>query len=858
MIHREDILEYNAETVDFSKRGVSEWSLPAEATVPGDPWAPSAPTISAAAADQAIDLTLTRPATNVDGTTCTDFKEFKIYYSASSGIDTSNPSTYDGTFYTQATSHTYPTSATTYFVATAIDKNGNESSASSEVNATPTSSGYSPSIDDYTNNIANVYAGDGMLGIEFQPPKSTWVRWAGWKLYYDVNTGAGWSGSWTAIYIGSGPGFLHKGLTTTYAYKYKLTALGEDGSETTGTISDNSGAGYTPNATDNSAVVAVTIFAENVVATNEVRAAHIKAGTITGDKISSATTITAGSGDNVGVLDGADATWRIYAGSATPSSAPFRVDQTGVLYASGATISGTITIGGGSSGISNLSDAGALAVRDTTSLVNNYSISGVIDGWSPTEEGIVNATKDGVTVKVHEVTTDGDVMVFSDYAQIDPTQIYKVTLSIYSDDGTTGTRYFGMYAYDADKTRLDVTPFVVSSRSWGTAGWNAYFWSGDVPAGTWRDMVAYILPATIEDKDIPDGQNVIQHFKVPANTKYVRIRYLNYYNDGTSVTNYFYSPSLVAVDTYIPSGWRHSSDTTYIDGGHIYTGTITADKINVTSLSAISADLGTITAGSITGGTISADTITTGTLDFSSISRAGLAVLNSELNGGITYDKISSVDAATITVGTLSADRIAANSITVAKMYIDADVDFQATGTRQGIKGLQDIYFDSGKSQNYPYIQLNAGNIALWEWSGGSHIGIDANVQITATGHVELIGDYVTGVFKYQGATVFGPATCPTAWTDLNLSSYVGAQRALVLLRIQGNGSDYNTYRFRPNGWSVEQPAAATNHPGAFSCRVGSAYPYNYVWAMTGTDGIVEWAGYSAITTTVFLIASLR
>ncbi len=43
--------------------------------------------------------------------------------------------------------------------------------------------------------------------------------------------------------------------------------------------------------------------------------------------------------------------------------------------------------------------------------------------------------------------------------------------------------------------------------------------------------------------------------------------------------------------------WRHSTDVTMIDGGDIYTGSITADKMNVTSLSAISANLGTITAG---------------------------------------------------------------------------------------------------------------------------------------------------------------------------------------------------------------------------------------------------------------------
>nr|MBC8360948.1 hypothetical protein [Candidatus Desulfatibia profunda] len=43
--------------------------------------------------------------------------------------------------------------------------------------------------------------------------------------------------------------------------------------------------------------------------------------------------------------------------------------------------------------------------------------------------------------------------------------------------------------------------------------------------------------------------------------------------------------------------WRHASDVTTIDGGDIYTGSVTAAKITVTSLSALNANLGTITAG---------------------------------------------------------------------------------------------------------------------------------------------------------------------------------------------------------------------------------------------------------------------
>ena len=59
----------------------------------------------------------------------------------------------------------------------------------------------------------------------------------------------------------------------------------------------------------------------------------IAANAITGAKISAATTITAGTGNNVGVLDGSSNTgnYRIYAGHATPGSAPFRVNQAGVV-----------------------------------------------------------------------------------------------------------------------------------------------------------------------------------------------------------------------------------------------------------------------------------------------------------------------------------------------------------------------------------------------------------------------------------------------------------------------------------------------------------------------------------------------
>jgi len=52
---------------------------------------------------------------------------------------------------------------------------------------------------------------------------------------------------------------------------------------------------------------------------------------VTGAKISSSTIITAGTGTDVAALDGADNTYRIYAGHSTPASAPFRVKKDGTV-----------------------------------------------------------------------------------------------------------------------------------------------------------------------------------------------------------------------------------------------------------------------------------------------------------------------------------------------------------------------------------------------------------------------------------------------------------------------------------------------------------------------------------------------
>lgn len=80
----------------------------------------------------------------------------------------------------------------------------------------------------------------------------------------------------------------------------------------------------------------------NQIINGTLAANKLQAESITGEYISSSTVITAGSGNNVVVIDGQSANWALYAGNTYAPAAPFRVTRDGKLYATNADISGII------------------------------------------------------------------------------------------------------------------------------------------------------------------------------------------------------------------------------------------------------------------------------------------------------------------------------------------------------------------------------------------------------------------------------------------------------------------------------------------------------------------------------------
>jgi len=201
------------------------------------------------------------------------------------------------------------------------------------------------------------------------------------------------------------------------------------------------------------------------ITTGTITATQIDAGTITGNNISSATTITAGAGNNVGVLDGADPTYRIYAGNATAASAPFRVTQTGALTATGATISGAITATSGS--LSSLDISGALTIGSGGSITDGTNYEITTDGL----DFLIPLSPSAVT-QIRWLDTLGSTSAGFD-----------VTIGAYWASVVTG-----VVAVESASIRLDTSAFSASSADKGIFVDGSKVWhAGNDGAGSGLD-----------------------------------------------------------------------------------------------------------------------------------------------------------------------------------------------------------------------------------------------------------------------------------------------------------------------------------------------------------------------------------
>jgi len=100
--------------------------------------------------------------------------------------------------------------------------------------------------------------------------------------------------------------------------------------------------------------------------------------------------------------------------------------------------------------------------------------------------------------------------------------------------------------------------------------------------------------------------------------------------------------------------------------------------------------------------------------------------------------------------------------------------------------------------------------------------------------------------------------TAPTDWTDLDLSAVVGANSAMVLLKISNPTLQLGNTAVRKNGDTDDFLVGAAG--GGCAAIINSAATYfNVVLVTTDTSGIIEWKATAARAgTTVDIMAYIK
>jgi hypothetical protein len=150
----------------------------------------------------------------------------------------------------------------------------------------------------------------------------------------------------------------------------------------------------------------------------------------------------------------------------------------------------------------------------------------------------------GEYVQSLKITTTGNVQVYSNYIPVDPEKTYRVSLWIKSDNATAGTRYFGFRCYNSAKTEVSCY------KADGATTTNAYFWSGDLTADTFYKKTGYLWGYNMSSTwGTSPSDTASANYRLASDVVYIKIRFLNYYNDLTSVINWFALPTVEEVQS---------------------------------------------------------------------------------------------------------------------------------------------------------------------------------------------------------------------------------------------------------------------------------------------------------------------
>lgn len=144
---------------------------------------------------------------------------------------------------------------------------------------------------------------------------------------------------------------------------------------------------------------------------------------------------------------------------------------------------------------------------------------------------------------------------------------------------------------------------------------------------------------------------------------------------------------------------------------------------------------------------------------------------------------------------------------------------------------------------------IPAGDILL------AIVKVDAAATVIVTADITDSRIFVEPGWTYSGTGVYD-GDMPLSFTDLNLSSVVGSNRAIVLLKVTSPDSSDRTFAFRPNGDTDQywRNIGASSYPTPSNFSVGNNMA-TLVIVQTDGSGIIEWRGTTAVNATITVMS---
>ena len=315
-------------------------------------------------------------------------------------------------------------------------------------------------------------------------------------------------------------------------------------------------------------------------------------------------TFRAGTGDDMVGMSATDATWRLYAGHATPASAPFRVDKDGALTATGATITGTVnaTAGYFGDGATRVTiEAAGINVGNTGSIrggQTNYDTgTGFWLGYTGAYKFSIGAaagrrmTWDGVNLTVNDALVTG-IAAGSELT----IQGWQCTCVFSATDADTVAWGAGVF------TLADGTAYNIDAGNTGNMAARNYIYLNKAVSTT------VLQKTTTASTAVGTGKVLIA----------------------------------TAINSTTEALWQvfNGSGGVQIGGGQIEQRSITASEIATGTLTANEIAANTITASQIAANTITAGQIASATITTTQIAASTIVAANIA-TGTITADKLT-------------------------------------------------------------------------------------------------------------------------------------------------------------------------------------------------------------------------